>query len=262
MRPAHFDAERRTLLRFMALAPVATWLGCGSPARTSTIAFGGPGGVGGALGHGGVSGAPATGGVAGHEAVGGVAGVASGSAGAGAGAGGSGGVTAGLCVPSDCSVTVEDILGPFYKAGAPERSDLAASLAVQNELVVEGRIMSCDCVTPLAGAVVDVWQADETGVYDSAGYVLRGKVTTDVDGRYEFRSVLPGRYLNGATYRPRHIHYMVSHPSAQTLITQLYFQGDPYLATDPFGDDSLEMPLVEATPGQFHCRFDLVLAAA
>jgi protocatechuate 3,4-dioxygenase beta subunit len=157
-----------------------------------------------------------------------------------------------------CAETADNILGPFYKPDAPFRSDLTIGASVGKLLEVSGRVVGCDCETPLIGAVVDIWQADESGAYDNTGYVLRGRVRSDADGMYRYTSVLPGAYLNGSQYRPKHIHYMVSHPSAAGLVTQLYFEGDPYIAQDPYVKDALVMPLFEDS-GISRVTFDLVL---
>lgn len=157
-----------------------------------------------------------------------------------------------------CAETADNILGPFYKPDAPFRSDLATGTVVSQRLEVSGRVVACDCETPLVGALVDIWQANESGVYDNAGYVLRGRMKTDADGGYRYTSVLPGAYLNGSQYRPKHIHYKVSHPNAAGLVTQLYFEGDPYLAGDPYVKDALVMPLFEDS-GISRVTFDIVL---
>jgi protocatechuate 3,4-dioxygenase beta subunit len=84
-------------------------------------------------------------------------------------------------------------------------------------------------------------------------------MNTDSIGVYAFQTILPGRYLNGGTYRPRHIHFRVSHPGFTLLTTQLYFAGDPFLDSDPFMHPSLVIPLEERQDG-WHGRFDIVLA--
>jgi protocatechuate 3,4-dioxygenase beta subunit len=157
-----------------------------------------------------------------------------------------------------CTQTADNILGPFYKPNAPFRNDLTTGASVTQSLEVSGRVVGCDCETPLAGAVVDIWQADESGAYDNAGFVLRGRMQTDADGLYRYTSVLPGAYLNGSQYRPKHVHYKISHPEASELVTQLYFQGDPYIAQDPYVNDALVMPLSEDS-GIYRVIFDIVL---
>lgn len=201
---------------------------------------------------------------------GGAGGVGTGGGGAGGAAGsasggsaGAGGAQCSRTPTPGCAVTEDNILGPFYKADAPFRDDITDGVPGQ-KLIVSGTVYGCDCVTPLEGAIVDIWQADDGGAYDNTGFVLRGRLTTDAAGHYELTTILPGFYLNGANYRPRHIHYKVSHPTAVALTTQLYFEGDPNFATDAFVKPSLIVPLVEEpAPGggkQWRCTFDVVLA--
>ena len=126
-----------------------------------------------------------------------------------------------------CRVTPRDSLGPFYKAGAPAQAELCASGSGGGQmLAVAGRVRGGPDCTPLAGALVEVWQADSRGDYtqvgakqDDAGCLLRASLTSGADGRYAFRTVLPGEYPG----RPRHIHYRVSAKNHATLVTQLYF---------------------------------------
>lgn len=126
-----------------------------------------------------------------------------------------------------CRVTPRDMLGPFYKPNAPARAELCASGSGGGEkLTVSGRVLGMPDCAPLAGALVEVWQADARGDYsqvgakqDDAGCLLRASLRTGVDGRYAFRTVLPGEYPG----RPRHIHYRVSAQGHATLVTQLYF---------------------------------------
>jgi protocatechuate 3,4-dioxygenase beta subunit len=88
--------------------------------------------------------------------------------------------------------------------------------------------------------------------------LLRGRLQTDAGGVYRYTSVLPGAYLNGSQYRPKHVHYRVTHPSASGLVTQLYFQGDPHIPQDPYVRDALVMPLSEDS-GIYRVTFDIVL---
>jgi protocatechuate 3,4-dioxygenase beta subunit len=88
-------------------------------------------------------------------------------------------------------------------------------------LLVTGFVVDTSCA-PLAGAKVDVWQADANGEYDnSGGYRLRGYVLTDADGRYAFRTVVPGEYPG----RTEHIHVKITPAGGETLTSQLYFPG-------------------------------------
>jgi protocatechuate 3,4-dioxygenase beta subunit len=137
---------------------------------------------------------------------------------------------------------------------------------VGSPLVVSGNVMSLDCKTPLAGAVVDVWQANGDGHYDNDGTMrlpdgamrLRGKLRADARGAFAFDTVLPGRYLNGRQYRPAHIHVKVSAPGHEALTTQLYFPDDPFNAVDPFMHRSLIMEM-SRDRGAIAGRYDFVL---
>ena len=126
-----------------------------------------------------------------------------------------------------CRVTPRDALGPFYKANAPAEPELCASgSGGPDKLTVSGRVLGMPNCAPLAGALVEVWQADARGNYtqvgsgqDDSGCLLRASLRTDAEGRYAFRTVMPGEYPG----RPRHIHYRVSAKGYGTLVTQLYF---------------------------------------
>lgn len=239
------DVTRRSALGALATALVSA--GCGGTRET------GPG----------ASSDPAAGGSGGHVAAG------FGGQGGDAAAGGThadSGTSTLSCrtgPTAGCQVTDDNILGPFYTPDAPYRDDITDGKS-GTPLIVEGTVYGCDCVTPLAGAVVDVWQADDAGAYDNVGYVLRGRVKTDASGHYSFTTIVPGLYLNGDSYRPRHIHYKVSHPQGVALTTQLYFEGDPHIATDAFVKPSLVMPVKEEVgPGGgklLRVEFDVVLA--
>ncbi len=136
---------------------------------------------------------------------------------------------------SDCE-TGNDILGPFYRPGAPKRSDLTYQGLEGVRIDVKGTVYGSDCVTPLSDALVEIWHCDTEGEYDneSAKYRQRASWTTGSDGKYAFKTILPGKYLNGKLYRPAHIHFRVSEGKSKELISQLYFKGDPHIETDPW----------------------------
>ena len=139
--------------------------------------------------------------------------------------------------PENCELTPPDVQGPFYAANAPFTAELAGKNEPGERILIRGTVMGKDCFTPLAGVVVDVWQADTTGNYHAAGttYRLRGQMTTGDQGNYAFKSIKPGPYDVGGALRPAHIHFKFHFPG-QELTTQLYFEGDPYLApNDPCG---------------------------
>ena len=130
-----------------------------------------------------------------------------------------------------CPPTQNDVEGPYYLAGAPFRTLLAAPDEPGERIVVKGRVLRNDCKTPVKDALIEVWQTDSRGKYhyEKEGYRLRGQMRADRNGNYEFITVKPGRYQIMKGFRPAHIHLKVSHPGYDTLITQLYFKGDPYL---------------------------------
>ncbi len=168
--------------------------------------------------------------------------------------------------------TDEDIEGPYYRQGALFRAKVTPPMEPGRLLVVSGRVWGLDTRKPLSMAVLDVWQANDKGRYDnddpakpprSDFFANRARMVTDEAGRYEFETIHPGRYKNGATYRPEHIHFLVTHPGYTSLITQLYFDGDPYNKTDPFIKPSLTMKVSKAVAHGANydtVTFDIVLA--
>lgn len=156
-----------------------------------------------------------------------------------------------------CVETPADIEGPFYRADAPERADIVRAGDTGRALTLSGRVLAGDGCTPPPNAVVDVWQADPMGVYDNATDAMdyRARVVCDADGRWSLRTFEPGRYLNGAQYRPAHLHVKVWVDGVERLTTQLYFPGDPYNDVDPWYDPQRE---VLAT-GDGTATYDLVV---
>jgi catechol 1,2-dioxygenase len=186
--------------------------------------------------------------------------------------------------------TESNVEGPFHVPDAPllqrpfvlpKRSDEPGEL-----LVFSGTVRSTDG-SPLAGATLDVWQANGAGEYShfSPGvpeYNLRGRLTTDADGQFEFETVVPEPYeipKTGATgvllaalgrpaYRPGHIHFILGHESARTLTTQIYFEGDPWIDCDVVG--AVKAPLITRLERHLDadgrssasCSYDFVLAPA
>lgn len=138
----------------------------------------------------------------------------------------------------DCTTT-DDILGPFYRAGAPIRNDITTSAFKEEKISIKGVVYQGDCKTPLEGALVEFWQADPNGEYDNEteDFLFRGRLIADENGQYEFKTFSPGRYLNGSTYRPKHIHFRVRGADHKELISQIYFKGDPYIDKDPWASD-------------------------
>lgn len=156
-----------------------------------------------------------------------------------------------------CTATEANIEGPFFKPSAPERSTLGPAGAKGVALRLAGCVRSSRC-EPLAGAHIEVWQADHLGAYDHHGFDFRGRLATGEGGRWELSSVVPGHYLNGASYRPAHVHVKVHARGHRSLTTQLYFEGDPYNEHDPFIRESLIMKLTRSA-GVVSASYDFVL---
>lgn len=151
----------------------------------------------------------------------------------------------------DERATPATVLGPFFIDGSPELAyggDM--SDGVDGEpLVVHGTVRDLDG-NPVAGAVLDVWQADAEGAYEAQLEVdearLRGTFRSRDDGSYCVRTIAPKGYmipmdgtvgdLVGRTeiseYRPAHVHFMVKATGFEPLITHLFEQGAPYLDSD------------------------------
>lgn len=135
-----------------------------------------------------------------------------------------------------CNPTTLDYYGqgPFYKANAPTIA--ANQLASQTEpgirLILSGLVQTLDCSRVIPNTLIDIWHANHNGAYDNVGYNLRGTTYPNAQGFYLIETILPGKYLNGATYRPKHLHFKLTPAGFPTIITQLYFQGDTDIAGD------------------------------
>lgn len=162
--------------------------------------------------------------------------------------------------------TASSVEGPFYVADAPAMKSPAVVPHRPNEpgevLFVSGTVRSTDG-TPLAGAIVDIWQADAQGAYShfnipkaDAPFNLRARVSADQDGGFEIQTWLPAPYQipkDGPTgsilkatgrhpWRPAHLHFRLSHPGFETLTTQLFVHDDPWIDSDVVG--AVKAPLV------------------
>ena len=136
--------------------------------------------------------------------------------------------------------TTTDILGPFYRPGAPFRTDLVQTGTKGEILHFSGTILGKDGKTPVKNALVEIWHCNEDGVYDNTSddYIYRSSSKTGDDGTYHFRTILPVPYKAGATLtRPAHIHMRISETKMQDLVTQVYFKGDKHIAEDMSSSD-------------------------
>ena len=183
--------------------------------------------------------------------------------------------------------TPPQTMGPFFPREKPldVDNDLTrigeGGLAAGTLIHVVGRVVDTGG-RAVTGAVVEIWQADASGRYhyvddgrdvpmdiNFQGY---GHDTTDHEGAYRFLTIQPPPYPASASWmRPAHIHFRVSGPGFERLATQLYFAGDPHLATDrvfnairdPDARASVvvrvEAPAAGLEPAAGVCRFEIVL---
>jgi catechol 1,2-dioxygenase len=171
--------------------------------------------------------------------------------------------------------TPRTIEGPLYVAGAPERDGVSKIDVNPDEdsgpLVIRGTVTGPDG-KPVVNALVECWHANSKGFYshfDPTGaqteFNLRGAVRTGVDGKYEFRTLMPVGYgcpPQGATQqllntlarhgnRPAHVHFFVTTDKYRKLTTQINIEGDP-LIWDDFAyatREDLIPPVVEKSGG-------------
>ena len=198
--------------------------------------------------------------------------------------------------PADGGSLESTVMGPFYWEGSPEMP-LGANLAVGvkgEPTFYSGRVLDAETGQPLPNALLDIWSGDGEGTYDmqmaeDPGMKARGRIRTDEQGRYWFRSIRPtfypvpedgpvgemlramGRHPN----RPGHIHMIVSAEGHRTVTTHLFVANSPYLDSDAvFGvKDSLiagfdKHPAGTAPDGTrvdeayYTCRYDFRLRPA
>jgi protocatechuate 3,4-dioxygenase beta subunit len=149
-----------------------------------------------------------------------------------------------------CEATPPDIEGPFYRDGIPIRDTLDLYGDAGTALALSGTVVDGSC-SPVANAVIEFWHASPAAPGSEAGEPdatyddseeLRyyGQTATDDAGAYSLATLIPGWYLNGAKYRPAHVHVKVWVDGEERLTTQLYFDGDPFNADDPwFNEDTM-----------------------
>ena len=170
-----------------------------------------------------------------------------------------------------CNQTTLDLYGqgPFYTANAPVINDnqLANANESGTRLIISGVVKTLDCTEVIPNTLIDIWHSNNAGAYDNSGYNLRGKTYSNAQGYYVFETILPGKYLNGQTYRPRHIHLKITPPGFPTLITQIYFEGDTDIPGDAaasvtsgnFDATSRIIPITMNSNGKYEGTWDIVL---
>ena len=149
--------------------------------------------------------------------------------------------------------TPSTVLGPFHIDDSPplENGGDMSDGVPGVPLYVQGFVCDLDR-RPLAGVILDVWQADADGNYETQLDLpfdearLRAKFSTDEDGRYLIRTIAPRGYsipMDGTVgelmretdishFRPAHVHFLIDHPGYERLITHLFEEGAEFLDSD------------------------------
>lgn len=168
--------------------------------------------------------------------------------------------------------TITELTGPrFSPAQFPPIENMvlhAGREALGERIIVAGQVRDEDG-TPVAGTMLEIWQANAAGRYNHArdthdapldqNFTGAGRVFTDADGGYRFVTIKPGAYPWGNhpnAWRPNHIHFSLFGPGYATrLITQMYFPGDPLLSLDPIFQATADV----AARNRLVSSFDLAL---
>jgi protocatechuate 3,4-dioxygenase beta subunit len=149
--------------------------------------------------------------------------------------------------------TLAQTEGPFFKPSSPERIELVEAGMAGQPIELVGFVLTRGC-KPIAGALLDFWQADDKGRYDNSTFRLRGHQFTDAEGRFRLRSIVPGAYVG----RTRHIHVKVQPRGGRVLTTQLYFPGEAKNRSDGLFRTELLVRTAK-NEGWLAGRFDFVL---
>lgn len=183
---------------------------------------------------------------------------------------GSLGVSALVCLLNNGNAgqteTSQSLLGPFWRKHSPvvqNGGSILRSPTPGDALHVTGTVLD-DQGQPVEGAEVDVWQASPVGLYENqddsqADHNLRGKLTTDAQGRFDFWTVrmvgypIPTASVVGELlaaqdrhpYRPAHLHALIVKPGFKVLISQVYDPSDPHI------DSDVQFAVTDALTGDF-----------
>jgi len=148
-----------------------------------------------------------------------------------------------------CRPTAPQVEGPFYPVVDQDDTDWdltrlrgSERLARGEAVFVTGRILDLNC-RAVSGALVEIWQACDTGKYDhprdpnpaaiDPDFQYWGRVLSGSDGSYRFKTIIPGAYPATPDWiRPPHIHFKVTAPGIRPFVTQMYFAGDPLNDSD------------------------------
>jgi protocatechuate 3,4-dioxygenase beta subunit len=143
--------------------------------------------------------------------------------------------------------------GPYFKPNSPERGDFIEAGSDGHLITLEGRVLSRSC-QPVAHVLLDLWHADQDGLYDDSGFRYRGHIYSDAQGHYRFHTIEPAVYPG----RTRHFHLKVQAPGNPVLTTQLFFPGEPRNQGDNLFRPELLMN-VSDTPNLMSAHFDFVV---
>ena len=184
--------------------------------------------------------------------------------------------------------TPTQVEGPFYPPEPHDESDVDLTrldgheeAAAGDIIFVRGRVTDAEN-KPLADVRVDIWQANHFGRYAhpddpntaplDPNFQGIGITRTDANGMYGFKTIKPAAYplsaLGDAGWRARHIHFKLSDDNGRSLITQMYFEGDPLLEDDLAFLEAPEnerhvlvtVPVADSDTGIPVHRFDIALA--
>lgn len=158
-------------------------------------------------------------------------------------------------VDDEADPTAAQTEGPFFTTDSPERNNFRGDVTEGVPLVLAGTVLTTACA-PVANALIDVWHADDQGVYDNRGFRLRGHLFSGDDGTYRLETIVPGLYPG----RTRHLHVKVQAPGGRVLTTQLYFPDEPANQRDGIFQPELNMVVEDSGEGKT-AEFNFVLEA-
>lgn len=181
----------------------------------------------------------------------------------------SGGAARPLAVTPACSgqETPASIEGPLFKPNSPTRGDLITPAIRGVRLDLSGVVYDTAC-KPLPETLIEFWQCDQNGDYDTAGFSLRGHQYTDSRGAYLLKTIIPRDYWGRWGQRAPHIHTQVQVSGGPLLVTQLYFPDDTQAygrdfaalnAADRLRNPACTIALTGPEDGRYTGAFDFVL---
>jgi protocatechuate 3,4-dioxygenase beta subunit len=156
---------------------------------------------------------------------------------------------------NDLEITPQETIGPAFEPNSPIKSNFR-ELGITGEPVTLTGFVLDRKGKPIKGALLDFWHADADGQYDFTGFRCRGHQFSEVNGRYELQTILPGIYPG----RTRHFHVRLQAAPGPILTTQLYFPGELRNNSDLLFRRDLLLNIRDTNPGRL-TNFNFVLAA-